>query len=93
MRVLVTALTLCGMALLAVPGHAQQVVEGSAGKDVAGGNCSVTEAMLSAIQNGDAIRKSEIRARMIALLDSALASPKSRLTAQSLVVFPLRPGS
>jgi hypothetical protein len=93
LRVLVAALTLCGMALLAVPAHSQQVVETSTGKHVAGGNCSVSEPMLSAIQNGDAIRKAQIRARMIALLDSALARPKSRLTAQSLVVFPLRPGS
>jgi hypothetical protein len=93
LRVFIVALALCGMALLAMPAHSQQVVETSTGKHVAGGNCSVSETKLSVIQNGNSARKTEIRARIIALLDSALASPKSRRTAQSIVVFPLRPGS
>jgi hypothetical protein len=52
LRLLGAALTVCGMAFLAVPSQAQQIVETSTGKHVAGGNCAVSEAMLTAIQDG-----------------------------------------
>jgi hypothetical protein len=93
LRVFVAALTLCGIAVLAVPAHAQQIVETSTGKHIADGNCAVSEAMLTAIQGGEVAHKAETRTRLNALLDAALASPKNRQTAQSPVVFPPRPGS
>ncbi len=67
---------------------AQQVVETSTGKRIAGHQCSISQAMLAEIQGAGADRKAETRAKLEALLDSALASPKTRQTAQSSVVFP-----
>ena len=64
MRLLGAALTVCGMAFLAVPSQAQQIVETSTGKHVAGGNCAVSEAMLTAIQDGEAAGKAETRTRL-----------------------------
>ena len=93
MRLLGAALTVCGMAFLAVPSQAQQIVETSTGKNVAGGNCAVSEAMLTAIQDGEAAGKAETRTRLNSFLNAALARSKPGQTAQSPLVFPPRPGS
>ncbi|MBO6782262.1 MAG: hypothetical protein JJ899_03175 [Alphaproteobacteria bacterium] len=78
----------------ALPAHAQQVVETSSGKQVSGHDCSVSQASLAAIRDAETDRKADTRAKLESLLDSALASPKTRQTAQSPVVFPpARPGS
>lgn len=71
-------LVLAGVASLAMPAHAQQIVETSTGKTFGGETCAVSEAMLTEIRNGDALDKAETRARLNALLDAALASPKTR---------------
>lgn len=77
---------------LALPAAAQQVVETSTGAThnaYAGLQCGVSQAMLAAIEKGETDRKAETKARISALLDSALASTKPRpQAAQSPVVFP-----
>jgi deoxyribose-phosphate aldolase len=78
-------LVFSGMAFLALPAAAQQVVETSTGKTFSGDTCAVSEAMLTEIRNGDAADKAETRARLNALLDAALASPKTRNGASSPV--------
>lgn len=94
MRACLGAVVVLGVALLAVPASAQQIVETSTGKHLAGGTCAVSEAMLTAIQGADETRKADTRARLNKMLDAALASSKTRQTAQSPVVFPPRqPGS
>ena len=74
------------------PAYAQQVVETSTDTThnaYAGHQCGVSQAMLAAIENGEDTRKAETKARLNALLDSALASTRSRpQAAQSPVVFP-----
>lgn len=78
-----------------MPAAAQQVVETSTGRQLTSGECSVSKAMLSAIEDAQASREAETRARVDALLEAALASPKTQGTrGQSPVVFPpQRPGS
>ena len=83
---------------------AQQVVETSTGvthNAYAGHQCVVSQAMLAAIENGNANAPArteataDARAKLNALLDSALAGTKSSpLAAQLPVVFPpFRSGS
>ena len=93
MRVIVAALSLCGVALLAEQAQAQQIVETATGKYIAVANCAVTGALLNEIQDGEAKRKVDIRKRLNALLDAALVSSELPETAQSRVVFPPRYGS
>ena len=73
---------------MAMPAAGQQVVETSTGKTFGGETCAVSEAMLTEIRNGDAADKAETRARLNALLDAALASPKTRNATSSPVTFP-----
>lgn len=78
----------------ALPAQAQQVVETSTGKAVAGHDCSIGEAMAAEIERSRENRQAETRDRLNALLDSALARSDTEQTAQSPVVFsPARPGS
>lgn len=93
MRVIVAALSLCGVALIAQQAQAQQTVVTATSKYIAVANCAATEAMLNAIQDGEAKRKADIRKRLNALLDAALVSSELPETAQSRVVFPPRYGS
>ena len=85
MRRSAAILVFSGVAFLALPAVAQQVVETSTGKTFGGETCTVSEAMLTEIRNGDAADKAETRARLNALLDAALASPKTRNGASSPV--------
>lgn len=80
---------------LSAPASAQQVVETSTGRQLTTGECLVSQAMLTAIEDAQASREAEIRAKVDALLEAALASPKtSEAGGQSPVVFPpQRPGS
>jgi hypothetical protein len=92
LRLLSAALVLVSTVLLAAPAGAQQIVETSTGKHVAG-SCSVSQAILTAIQDAGDTRQAETKTRVNAFLNAALARPKSRSVAQSPVVFPPRPGS
>lgn len=76
-----------GVAFLTMPAAAQQIVETSTGKHIAGGTCSISEAMLTEIQGNTATANAEKRQRLDAFLDAALASPKTRKPSQSPVVF------
>lgn len=82
---------------VAVPASAQQVVDTTTGVQHASGQCSVTQAMLAAIEQGEADRQADTKTRINALLDNALASSRSRpqsQAGQSPVVFPpVRSGS
>lgn len=83
-------------AALAAPAAAQQVVETSTGRHVAGGECSVSDAMMTAIEEAQDNREAVTRARVDAMLEAALASPKTggQSGGASPVVFPpARPGS
>lgn len=94
MRTSVAVVTLIGAALFAAPVSAQQIVETSTGKQIAGHQCAVSEAFLAEIEKHDAARKANTRARLNAMLDAALASPRSGQVSESPVVFPPRqPGS
>lgn len=88
MRLFAKVLAVSGLGLLAGPATAQQIVETSTGKLVAGDTCSVSDAMRTEIANADAAHRADIRARLNTLLDAALASPKTRQPAASPVTFP-----
>jgi deoxyribose-phosphate aldolase len=88
LRLFAKILTVSGLGLLAVPAAAQQFVETSTGTLVAGDTCSVSEAMLTEIQGVEAAHRAETRARLDALLDAALASPKTRMPTATPVTFP-----
>ena len=76
---------------LSAPAAAQQVVETSTGHQLTTGECSVSQAMLAAIEDAQANREAETRAKVDALLEAALASPKTaEVGGQSPVAFPLR---
>jgi hypothetical protein len=79
---------------LSAPAAAQQVVETSTGRQLTTGECSVSQAMLAAIEDAQANREAETRAKVDALLEAALASPKTaEVVGQSPVAFPpRRPG-
>lgn len=81
-------LTVGGVAILAPPAAAQQIVETSTGKHIAGDTCSVSEAMLTEIQGNSAAANAETRQKLNALIDSALASSKTREASPSPVTFP-----
>jgi len=98
MRKIVLGMAVVAPLLAALPASAQQIVDTSTGVQHAGGQCSVTQAMLAAIEQGEADRQVDTRARLNSLLDNALASSGSRTPAdmqgQSPVVFPpVRTGS
>lgn len=94
MRTGVTFVTVIGALLFAAPVSAQQIVETSTGKQIAGHQCAVSEAFLAEIERSDEARKADTRARLNAMLDAALASSKTGQTGASPVVFPPRqPGS
>jgi len=81
---------------LSAPAAAQQVVETSTGRQLTTGECPVSQAMLTAIEDAQASREAETRAKVDALLEAALESPKTVEASggQSPVVFPpRRPGS
>ena len=80
-------LTFGGVAFLAMPAAAQQIVETSTGKHIAGESCSISEAMLTEIEGHSAAANAETRQRLNVFLDAALASPKTRKPSQSPVVF------
>lgn len=83
-----------GFVLVCGSVFAQQIVESSTGKQIAGHQCAVSEAFLAEIGKSDAARKADTRASLNAMLDAALASPKTRGSSESSVVFPPpRPGS
>ncbi|MBS28002.1 MAG: hypothetical protein CL566_03625 [Alphaproteobacteria bacterium] len=95
MRSMLIAFAVAVPLLAAVPAQAQQIVETTTGKH-AGGNCAVSQAMLAAIQGAQAERRAETRTRINDLLETALASSKSRRagSGQSPVVLPpAKPGS
>ena len=94
MRTGVTLVSVIGAMLFAVPVSAQQITETSTGQQIAGHQCAVSEAFLAEIGKSDAARKADTRASLNAMLDAALASPKTRGSSESSVVFPPpRPGS
>lgn len=89
MRSTILGIALAAPLLAVAPAQAQQVVETATGTIQAGAPCSVSQAMLAAIEQGQAEKAADTKARLNALLDSALASPKSRpQAARSPVVFP-----
>ncbi|MEK9797197.1 MAG: hypothetical protein VW713_10690 [Alphaproteobacteria bacterium] len=80
---------------LSAPAAAQQVVETSTGRQLTTGECSVSQAMLAAIEDAQANREAETRAKVDALLEAALASPKTaQVGGEPAVASPPRnPGS
>lgn len=89
-------------AAVSAPASAQQIVDTTTGVQHASGQCSVTQAMLAAIESGNANRQVDTRSRINSFLDNALASSESRPhpqgqashAGQSPVVFPpVRSGS
>lgn len=95
MRSIIAGIAVAVPLFAAVPAVAQQIVETTTGK-YAGGNCAVSQAMLAAIQGAQADRRADTRTRINDLLETALASSKSRRggSGQSPVVFPpAKPGS
>ena len=79
------------------PASAQQIVDTSTGVQHASGQCSVTQAMLDAIEQGQADSRLDTKARINSLLDNALASSRSRSQGQAsqspVVLPPVRSGS
>lgn len=95
MRQLILGLILAAPLLAGAPAAAQQIVETSTGVQHASGECAVSEAMLAAIENGNANRELDTKARINAFLDNALAGTRTpaKTDGQSPVVFPpARPG-
>ena len=89
MRKIILGIAVVAPLFVAVPASAQQIVDTSMGVRHASGQCSVTQAMLAAIESGDANRQVDIKSRINALLDNALASSRSRTAqSQSPVIFP-----
>jgi hypothetical protein len=74
----------------ASPAYAQQVVDTTSGVQHASGQCSVSQAMLAAIEQGETEHQDDTEARINAFLDNALAStrPPAKTEGQSPVVFP-----
>tara|TARA_R110002072_G_scaffold142966_1_gene288854 strand:+ start:123 stop:413 length:291 start_codon:yes stop_codon:yes gene_type:complete len=72
------------------PVSAQQIVDTTTGVQLAGGQCSVSQAILAAIEQGQADRQTDTKARINAFLDNALARTRAPAKAegQSPVVFP-----
>lgn len=94
MRKIVLGIAVVAPLFVAVPASAQQIVDTTTGARHAGGQCSVSQAMLAAIEQGQADRQTDTRNRINALLDNALATTGSRPQGQSPVVFPpVRSGS
>ena len=96
-----TILRIAGLTLFlagaAGAANAQQIVDQSTGR-VAGVQCSISQAMLAAIEDAEANRNADARTRLDSLLQTALAGSRTRSAdrsrAQSPVVFPPpRPGS
>lgn len=87
MRKWMAVLAFGGVAFLAMPAAAQQVVDTTTGVQHAAGTCSVSEAMLTEIQANSAAVNAETRQKLNAFLDAALASPKTRKPDHSPVVF------
>lgn len=89
MRKIILGIAVVAPLFVAVPASAQQIVDTSTGVEHASGQCSVTQAMLAAIESGDANRQVDTKSRINALLDNALASSRSRTAqGQSPVIFP-----
>jgi len=96
MRKLFAGFAVVAPLLAVMPASAQQIVETSTGVQHASGQCAVSEAMLAAIESGNANRQVDTKARINAFLDNALASTRAsaKPEGQSPVVFPpVRPGS
>lgn len=85
-------------AAVSAPASAQQIVDTTTGTRHASGQCAVSQAMLAAIEQGQADRQVDTKTRINAFLDNALASSRTRAAVktegQSPVVFPpVRSGS
>jgi hypothetical protein len=96
MRKLIAGFAVVAPLLAAAPASAQQIVDTSTGVEHANGQCSVSQAMLAAIESGNANRQVDTKARINAFLDNALASTRApaKTEGQSPVVFPpVRSGS
>ncbi|MEP4378586.1 MAG: hypothetical protein ABJ215_01580 [Alphaproteobacteria bacterium] len=92
MRTIILGITIVAPCFLAAPASAQQVVETTTGIQHASGQCGVSQAMLAAIEQGEADRQVDTKTRINAFLDNALASSRSRAPVktegQSPVMFP-----
>ncbi len=90
MRKLIAGFAVVAPLLAFAPASAQQIVETSTGAEHANGQCSVSQAMLAAIETGNANRELDTKARINAFLDNALASTRAsaKTKGQSPVVFP-----
>ncbi|MBT3400264.1 MAG: hypothetical protein HOI57_11085 [Rhodospirillaceae bacterium] len=90
MRKIVLGIAVVAPLFVVAPAFAQQIVDTSTGVQHASGQCSVTQAMLAAIEQGQADGQVDTKSRINALLDNALASSRSRSLpqGQSPVVFP-----
>ncbi|MGB0571253.1 MAG: hypothetical protein ACPGQM_04160 [Alphaproteobacteria bacterium] len=96
MRKLIAGFAVVAPLLVVAPVSAQQIVETSTGVQHANGQCSVSQAMLAAIESGNVNREVDTKARLNAFLDNALASTRAatKTEGQSPVVFPpVRSGS
>ncbi len=90
MRKRIFGLLIVAPLLATAPVSAQQIVETSTGVQHANGQCSVSQAMLAAIESGNANRQVDTGARINSFLDNALASTRApaKTEGQTPVVFP-----
>ena len=90
MRKIILGFAVATPLFAAVPAFAQQIVDTTTGVQHASGQCSVTQAMMAAIEQGQADRQVDTKARLDAFLDNALASTRTsvKTEGQSPVVFP-----
>jgi len=90
MRKLILGFAVVAPLVAVAPVSAQQIVDTSTGVQHASGQCSVSQAILAAIDQGKADRQVDTKARVNAFLDNALASTRARAKTegQSPVVFP-----
>ncbi|MDA0784874.1 MAG: hypothetical protein O3B37_01165 [Proteobacteria bacterium] len=90
MRNIVLGIVVAAPLFAVAPAVAQQIVDTTTGVRHASGQCSVTEAMLAAIEQGQADRQVDTKARLDAFIDNALASSRTavKTEGQSPVVFP-----
>ncbi len=92
MRKIILGFAVVAPLFVVAPASAQQIVDTATGVQHASGQCSVTQAMLDAIEQGQAAHQVNTQTRLNAFLDNALASSRTRAPAktegQSPVVFP-----
>ncbi|MBT4907937.1 MAG: hypothetical protein HOL07_15360 [Rhodospirillaceae bacterium] len=90
MRKLILGFAVVAPLFVVAPVSAQQIVDTTTGTQHASGQCAVSQAMLAAIEQGQANREVDTKSRINAFLDNALASTRApaKTQGQSPVVFP-----